>query len=52
MRRRRRQRLEAPAPNLVTIASTIDVERSDRTYEIHEVSVLTGLAPARLRAFS
>ncbi|HEX6105884.1 MAG TPA: MerR family transcriptional regulator [Gemmatimonadales bacterium] len=27
------------------------VEHSDRTYEIHEVAELTGLAPARLRAW-
>jgi MerR family transcriptional regulator, light-induced transcriptional regulator len=38
-------------PNPVTTAPTIAVERSDRTYEIHEVSELTGLAPARLRAW-
>lgn len=38
-------------PSLVTIVPTIAVERSDRTYEIHEVSELTGLAPARLRAW-
>ena len=31
--------------------STIAVEHSDRTYEIHEVAELTGLAPARLRAW-
>ncbi len=27
------------------------LERPDRTYEIHEVALLTGLAPARLRAW-
>ncbi|HYC31740.1 MAG TPA: MerR family transcriptional regulator [Gemmatimonadales bacterium] len=32
-------------------ASTIPVDRSDPTYEIHEVAELTGLAPARLRAW-
>ena len=36
--------------NPVTV-STIAVERPDRTYEIHEVAALTGLAPARLRAW-
>jgi DNA-binding transcriptional MerR regulator len=33
------------------VDSTIAVERTDRTYEIHEVSELTGLAAARLRAW-
>lgn len=33
------------------MTSTITVEPSDRTYEIHEVAELTGLAPARLRAW-
>jgi DNA-binding transcriptional MerR regulator len=33
------------------VTSTITVEPSDRTYEIHEVAELTGLAPARLRAW-
>ncbi len=30
---------------------TVVPERGDRTYEIHEVAELTGLAPARLRAW-
>jgi MerR family transcriptional regulator, light-induced transcriptional regulator len=35
----------------VTLASITASERPDRTYEIHEVAELTGLAPARLRAW-
>jgi MerR family transcriptional regulator, light-induced transcriptional regulator len=39
------------ARTLVTPATITALERSDRTYEIHEVAELTGLAPARLRAW-
>jgi len=35
----------------VTLSSITALEHSDRTYEIHEVAELTGLAPARLRAW-
>ena len=37
--------------DLVTLSSLTALERPDRTYEIHEVAELTGLAPARLRAW-
>jgi DNA-binding transcriptional MerR regulator len=35
----------------VTFSTAVALERPDRTYEIHEVAELTGLAPARLRAW-
>ena len=35
----------------MTFSTTAALERPDRTYEIHEVAELTGLAPARLRAW-
>jgi DNA-binding transcriptional MerR regulator len=35
----------------VTFSTITALERPDRTYEIHEVAELTGLAPARLRAW-
>lgn len=33
------------------LLTSVTLERSERTYEIHEVAELTGLAPARLRAW-
>jgi DNA-binding transcriptional MerR regulator len=41
-----------PRPRIpVTFSSITALERPDRTYEIHEVAELTGLAAARLRAW-
>src|SRR5258705_440848 len=42
------KRTLGPGPML---AAVIPLTRPDRTYEIHEVAELTGLAPARLRAW-